>query len=177
MHPHQIWMQVAKYQAYRLDLCSISALHNGKMKTSEKQEKMTPGNVKAYNEVIYNSGTFLPKGPMHLQDVHNITQGGLLQGSFIAALHATISTRLAFSCVQPVLVGFKAQSTSSVTISNMRFSCARLWSRLYRRWYTLHRCRVRCRHADLHQQHTPLSIWMTCCCVGHSAVFFNLLFL
>jgi len=68
----------AKHQPYRLDICSISALHTSKMKTAEKRENMTPDNVKAYNEVIRNSRTLLPDGPMHLQDIHNITLGKAL---------------------------------------------------------------------------------------------------
>ena len=70
--------QVAKglgHQAYRLDICSISALHTERMKTVQKQENMTPGNVELYNEAIYNSGTLIPSGPVHLQDFHNISKG------------------------------------------------------------------------------------------------------
>jgi hypothetical protein len=48
------------------------------MKTSEKQERMTSASVKAYNDVIYNSGVLIPSGHMHAQDLYNLTQGRFL---------------------------------------------------------------------------------------------------
>ncbi|KAK9832424.1 hypothetical protein WJX74_009685 [Apatococcus lobatus] len=66
--------QPSSRQPY-LSLFSISEVYPPKFKTEEKRAHMTLGEVDAYNRAIMNSSVLVPSGPLHLLDMHHLTQG------------------------------------------------------------------------------------------------------
>lgn len=57
---------------------SITEVYPPRLRTEEKRQHLTPPAVDAYNRVINSSGILSPEGPLHLIDMHHLTQGGHL---------------------------------------------------------------------------------------------------
>ena len=57
---------------------SISEVYPPKLKTKEKQERLTLQNVDKYNQRIQSSRMIQPDGPFDLIDMHHLTQGRYL---------------------------------------------------------------------------------------------------
>ena len=58
-----------------VSLFSLTEVEHGKLRAEDKREKMTLRNVDAYNAVLGDSQLLFPAGPMHLIDIHRLTQG------------------------------------------------------------------------------------------------------
>ena len=74
---------------------SITEVYPAKLKSEEKRQALTLPRVDEYNQCIQDSHTLMPEGPFSLIDMHHLTQGKPMLGSFV--LYITDAASKAYS--------------------------------------------------------------------------------